>query len=200
MVLRVVNVEGFDRVQLRQTKDSRACMLRRITRPGITLPALLIPSTPGLTSPVRPHSIIAYSSSASPSDGLETFFHNESAKFASDSDLHQQRGRGCRCGRTNCLKQYCSCFRQEILCKGDCMCKDCYNDGNHEELRKTAIVLQRRKLAATISKGSPGQESAIPLSPDMPVNRFAACPRICRCKVSRPQVCRALHVRVKQRA
>ena len=47
--------------------------------------------------------------------------------------------RGCRCGRTKCLKQYCQCFRNDIRCTPDCVCLDCHNDGAHEEKRIEAI-------------------------------------------------------------
>ncbi|KAJ1470761.1 hypothetical protein T484DRAFT_1584320, partial [Baffinella frigidus] len=47
--------------------------------------------------------------------------------------------KGCRCGRTKCLKQYCQCFRNDTRCGPDCVCTDCRNDGVHEEERIDAI-------------------------------------------------------------
>jgi hypothetical protein len=55
------------------------------------------------------------------------------------SDAGRGRERGCRCGRTKCLKQYCQCFRNDTRCGPDCVCTDCRNDGLHEEQRINAI-------------------------------------------------------------
>jgi len=49
------------------------------------------------------------------------------------------RGKGCRCGRTKCLKQYCACFRSDVRCTHDCVCNDCHNDGLHEDERMMAV-------------------------------------------------------------
>jgi hypothetical protein len=49
------------------------------------------------------------------------------------------KGRGCRCGRTKCLKQYCQCFRNDIRCTPECLCSNCHNDGRHEEVRMSAV-------------------------------------------------------------
>lgn len=51
--------------------------------------------------------------------------------------------KGCRCGRTKCLKQYCACFRIDARCTPDCHCTDCRNDGRHEEERMMAVRLIR---------------------------------------------------------
>ena len=48
--------------------------------------------------------------------------------------------KGCRCGRTKCLKQYCACFRNDMRCKpNECVCTDCRNDGKHEPERMMAV-------------------------------------------------------------
>jgi len=49
------------------------------------------------------------------------------------------RDKGCRCGRTKCLKQYCACFRNDVRCTSDCVCSDCRNDGKHEHDRMMAV-------------------------------------------------------------
>ena len=49
------------------------------------------------------------------------------------------RDKGCRCGRTKCLKQYCACFRSDTRCTRDCVCNDCRNDGLHEDERMMAV-------------------------------------------------------------
>ncbi|EKX54522.1 hypothetical protein GUITHDRAFT_63344, partial [Guillardia theta CCMP2712] len=56
-----------------------------------------------------------------------------------EEESQQGKERGCRCGRTKCLKQYCQCFRNDIRCTSDCVCSDCHNDGKHEEKRIEAI-------------------------------------------------------------
>jgi len=51
--------------------------------------------------------------------------------------------KGCRCVKTKCLKQYCACFRNDTRCSAECCCKDCANDGEHEEERMQAIKITR---------------------------------------------------------
>jgi hypothetical protein len=61
--------------------------------------------------------------------------------------------RGCRCGRTKCLKQYCQCFRTDLRCGSWCVCTDCHNDGRHEVERIDAIR-KIRMNNATAFKGT----------------------------------------------
>ena len=73
---------------------------------------------------------------------------DESAAFgAAAGTLAGTPSRGnekaCRCGKTNCLKQYCSCFRIDARCTAECKCSDCWNDGNHEDKRLKAVRLIR---------------------------------------------------------
>jgi len=56
-----------------------------------------------------------------------------------DDEAKKNKDRGCRCGRTKCLKQYCQCFRNDVRCSLHCVCSDCHNDGAHEEKRIEAI-------------------------------------------------------------
>ena len=49
----------------------------------------------------------------------------------------------CRCGKTKCLKLYCFCFRNDERCTSLCECKDCHNDGAHEEARMYAVRFAR---------------------------------------------------------
>ena len=62
------------------------------------------------------------------------------------------RGRGCRCERSRCLKQYCPCFRYDLRCTRECSCAECRNDGQHEEERISAVesVLLRPKSTTTL--------------------------------------------------
>jgi hypothetical protein len=69
-------------------------------------------------------------------DGSEAF------NSASDSALRRAE-KACRCGKTRCLKQYCSCFRIDARCTPECKCSECYNDGSHEDERLKAVRLIR---------------------------------------------------------
>jgi hypothetical protein len=69
--------------------------------------------------------------------------HNASAVFAAAGGEVRRTEKGCRCGRTKCLKQYCACFRIDARCTPDCHCTDCRNDGRHEEERMMAVRLIR---------------------------------------------------------
>ena len=60
--------------------------------------------------------------------------------------------RGCTCGRTHCLKQYCSCFRDAVLCeRSRCTCADCHNDGQHEHERIEAV----KTVSFRVGKNAP---------------------------------------------
>jgi len=61
-------------------------------------------------------------------------------RFAVNPEIRRSGGdKGCRCGRTKCLKQYCACFRNDERCTEDCVCSDCRNDGKHEDERMMAV-------------------------------------------------------------
>ena len=68
-------------------------------------------------------------------------------------DGDKGKDRGCRCGRTKCLKQYCQCFRTDVRCTSECVCSDCHNDGKHEVQRIDA-VRRIRMNNATAFKGT----------------------------------------------
>mmetsp|Transcript_3037 Transcript_3037/g.4491 ORF Transcript_3037/g.4491 Transcript_3037/m.4491 type:complete len:566 (+) Transcript_3037:1762-3459(+) len=49
-------------------------------------------------------------------------------------------GLGCGCQKNRCLKKYCSCFAEKILCDDDkCSCENCYNkEGGKTKYRKSS--------------------------------------------------------------
>ena len=55
-----------------------------------------------------------------------------------------QRRSPCNCKKSRCLKLYCECFSAEIFCEG-CNCTDCYNNGEHQEMRDKAMKETRSK-------------------------------------------------------
>lgn len=36
--------------------------------------------------------------------------------------------RGCNCSKTECLKNYCECFKEKLGCSRFCKCVNCKND------------------------------------------------------------------------
>jgi hypothetical protein len=60
-------------------------------------------------------------------------------RFKAQEPTRRSGEKGCRCGRTRCLKQYCACFRNDERCSADCVCSDCANDGAHEDERMMAV-------------------------------------------------------------
>ncbi|XP_035499045.1 spexin prohormone 2 isoform X1 [Scophthalmus maximus] len=46
--------------------------------------------------------------------------------------------KSCRCNRSRCLKLYCECFANGLMCSS-CNCFDCHNNTEHEATRHKAI-------------------------------------------------------------
>jgi hypothetical protein len=42
--------------------------------------------------------------------------------------------KGCGCSKTKCLRLFCSCFRNKILCGEHCNCIDCFNNNEHSKI------------------------------------------------------------------
>jgi len=91
--------------------------------------------------------------------------------------------RGCRCGRTRCLKQYCQCFRNDLRCGPECLCDNCYNDGKHETERGQAIRNIRVNHPTAFRGTALELEDQVVRSPGGTVKMV----RGCRCKRSRCQ-------------
>lgn len=55
--------------------------------------------------------------------------------------MKKAKGQICNCKKSRCLKLYCDCFAASKLCGSDCKCRECENDGFHEQSRLAAIKL-----------------------------------------------------------
>lgn len=73
----------------------------------------------------------------------------------------KQQKKGCKCGKTNCLKKYCECFQAGVYCSELCRCVDCKNYEGSPDLislltrdptilDQAASVNKRRKLEGEI--------------------------------------------------
>lgn len=105
-----------------------------------------------------------------------------SAEDEDEGDDALGKEKGCRCGRTKCLKQYCQCFRNNVRCTSDCVCEDCHNDGKHEEKRIEAI----RKIRMNNPNAFKGTDLEIQdQEVRTPRGSLLKVIRGCRCKRSR---------------
>ena len=40
--------------------------------------------------------------------------------------------KGCKCKKTHCIKKYCECFNNNVVCGVFCRCEDCHNTPYHQ--------------------------------------------------------------------
>lgn len=60
-------------------------------------------------------------------------------RLSQEDPLNEPQGsakKGCFCKQTECLKNYCSCFKAGIFCSSICECKNCENHENSERREK----------------------------------------------------------------
>lgn len=59
----------------------------------------------------------------------------------------------CTCKKSNCLKLYCICFKNNVYCEGDCECISCLNCVRYDSVREKSIIFlkSKRKKAFTSS-------------------------------------------------
>ncbi|EAR99118.2 tesmin TSO1-like CXC domain protein (macronuclear) [Tetrahymena thermophila SB210] len=58
----------------------------------------------------------------------------------------------CNCGKTKCLKLYCVCFQQGLMCSDQCRCTDCYNKIAYLEERERAIKAIKQRYPDAFEK------------------------------------------------
>mmetsp|Transcript_76414 Transcript_76414/g.205679 ORF Transcript_76414/g.205679 Transcript_76414/m.205679 type:complete len:475 (-) Transcript_76414:513-1937(-) len=120
-------------------------------------------------------------------DESKAFAKNDEIGSDADENEDEKGGRkaekGCRCGRTKCLKQYCACFRTDQRCTSDCVCQDCRNDGLHEVERLLAIRHVRMHSNTAFKGTSLAANDQQVVTPRGSVKIL----RGCRCKKSRCQ-------------
>lgn len=187
---------------LRRQKSQRIKDLPKLKVPQTSMPHSISQTT--LESPT-----IRSSGSSSPQSESTTSAHRADLAYSDESDegssgvvvvdernlfdrkqahaailrSHKKYERGCRCGRTRCLKQYCQCFRADTRCSKDCVCDNCYNDGKHEKERAQAIRNIRVNHPAAFKGTRLELEGSLVRLPEGTVKTV----RGCRCKRSRCQ-------------
>lgn len=55
-------------------------------------------------------------------------------------------GNGCSCKKSKCLKLYCACFSNSILCRADCKCDGCLNSSEESQKKENAIQAARKSV------------------------------------------------------
>ncbi len=49
----------------------------------------------------------------------------------------------CRCEKSSCIRLKCSCFSDQGFCNPSCECKNCLNTEEHNEVRNSAIEMNK---------------------------------------------------------
>ena len=52
---------------------------------------------------------------------------SQAAAAASAVVIQTAEDMKCTCTKNNCLKLYCGCFRQDVVCNSNCICIECKN-------------------------------------------------------------------------
>lgn len=78
--------------------------------------------------------------------------HNESKK-AEDASEEKPAKKKCTCSKSKCLKLYCECFANGMVCGVDCGCTDCSNtEHNHEAIQQAKDEILKRDPEAFTAK------------------------------------------------
>lgn len=77
----------------------------------------------------------------------DAYFYQEPQPVIAMKRNHNTRGNFesyeldcCNCKKSMCLKLYCECFRNGSYCKRECLCTDCRNLKEYENLRLKAVL------------------------------------------------------------
>ena len=69
---------------------------------------------------------------------------------------------GCSCKKSKCLKLYCACFTNSVLCRADCKCEGCLNTTEEMQKKDNAIYAARRAVMDRNPKAFDGKIGAQP--------------------------------------
>jgi len=71
-------------------------------------------------------------------DRLKALAKKKREKILSSNQAPNEFNVTCNCSRSNCLKQYCACFRAGFACLPSCRCADCMNNKDPWFMMNTA--------------------------------------------------------------
>ena len=88
-------------------------------------------------------------------------FLTQSIDFSSfmedDSDKKVSQIIKCKCKQSKCLKLYCDCFANSLVCGMECQCQNCNNtENNSKEIEKARRAIVRRNPSGFEKKISNG--------------------------------------------
>ena len=109
------------------TKETSSHMSPNPSRPSAAKRRLIVtPASLTKTDILSQSSVVTFQPKHQISPKVSLLFN--------EAPLLKTASKKCTCSKTKCLKLYCECFANGLVCGVDCGCKGCCNTDDHSDL------------------------------------------------------------------